>query len=109
MPETLMVTLGNLANSYHLASKQGNQYTNVGFPLSDNVVLDEGFGDVINHKGLLGEQFDELLRNLQMLRVHQDVVCEIVLLQQSDAIQKGLAKQELIIGFILNLFVNSYF
>ena len=78
-------------------------YANTLLPIPNDVVLDKRLRNVVDHERLVGEHLHKLLRHCEVLRVDEDVVGEIVLLQKTDSTQKVLAKEEGVVRFILNL------
>lgn len=101
MPDTFTNTFGKAARSY--VSTNRSDYANALLPLSDNVVLNEGFRDVVDDKRLVRELRYEFLGHLQVLRVDEDIVGQVILLQKANTTKEVLAQQKLIVRFILDL------
>lgn len=78
-------------------------YTHALLPVADDVVLDEGLRDVVDHERLVREHLHELLCHGEVLRVDEDVVGEVVLLQKANATQKVLAEEKGVVRFVLYL------
>lgn len=76
-------------------------------PLTNDMVLDKGLCDVVDHEGLVGELLHELLRHLEMLGVDEDVVREVVLLKQLDSPQERGTQEEFVVGLVLNLVIRD--
>ena len=90
MPDTFTNTFGKAARSY--VSTNRSDYANALLPLSDDVVLNEGFRDVVDDKRLVWELRYEFLGHLQVLRVDEDIVGQVVLLQKANATKEVLAQ-----------------
>lgn len=90
MPDTFTNTFGKAARSY--VSTNRSDYANALLPLSDDVVLNEGFRDVVDDKRLVRELRYEFLGHLQVLRVDEDIVGQVVLLQKANATKEVLAQ-----------------
>ena len=56
------------------------------------MVLNEGFCDVVDNKRLVRELRYEFLGHLQVLRVDEDIVGQVVLLQKANATKEVLAQ-----------------
>ncbi len=77
------------------------EFANLGGPWFEEPLADEWFGDVVQHKGLLGESRHQFQGSRQLLGVDEDVVGEPKLAEGSDALEHRGADEEALVRLVL--------